>query len=167
MSRPSSFDSPNPYAPRPGDRDWGASPYSPYATVAPPPRRSWGCGWLLLLVALLGGVPLICCGICGGVVVLGLEVVEGEIVADLNTDPIVQEHLGEVKSAELHMWDSIMEEINHPTGDNEDSWYVFDVEGTKGKGRIIGKSVTNEQDLEELHDGRLILPGGQEIKLSK
>jgi hypothetical protein len=170
MSGPSGYGSPNPYSSNPGGNpDWGASPYSPYAQKPdnPPPQRSWGCGWMLLLVALVGGVPLLCCGMCGGVVMIGLEVVEEEIVADLNTDPIVQQHLGDVKSAELHLWDSLMEEIKNPTGDDEDSWYVFDVEGSKGKGRIIGKSVTNDSDMEELHDGRLILPDGQEFELSK
>ena len=169
MSGPSGFGPTNSYQPgAPGGPNWGASPYNPYAAQPiEPPRRSWGCGWILLLVALLGGMPLVCCGACGGVVMLGLDVVEDEIVADLNTDPVIRQHLGEVKSAELHLWDSIMEEVKHPTAEDEDSWYVFDVEGARAKGRVIGKSVTNQNDEEELHEGRLILKGGQEFKLSK
>jgi hypothetical protein len=98
---------------------------------------------------------------------LGLEVVEDEIVADLNSDPVIQQHLGEVKSAELHLWDSIMEELNHPTADDEDSWYVFDVEGAKANGRVIGKSVTNEDDMEELQRRAADPEGGAGIQASK
>lgn len=169
MSGQPAFSQPNPYHPgATGSQDWGASSYGPYPFQPPaPPRRSWGCGWILLLAAVLGGVPLICCGACGGVLMMGMELVEEEIARDLKTDPVIQQHLGEVKSVELHLWDSIMEEINHPTADDEESWYAFDVEGTKAKGRVVGKSVTNEDGEEELREGRLLLPGGQEFKLSK
>src|SRR5687768_16576605 len=165
MSSPGGFDPAKPYRSSTSEPTWGASPYSQFAQP-PKPSGSWGCWWMVLLL----GVPLaglVCCGLCGGVVHLGLELVEEEIVANLNRDPVIQEHLGEVKSAELDLWDSIREEIKNPTGEDEDSWYVFDVVGTKATGRVIGKSVANDSDVEELREGRLILADGTEVELSK
>ena len=161
--------SPNPYSPSGNNPDWGASPYRPPDGFSPyqPPRQSRSWLWILLGVGgLLLALPVscICCG--GAIMHLGFEMVEAEIVDDLNTDPIIQQHMGHVESAEMHFWDSLMEDIKDPNED-EDSWYVFDIKGAKGKGRVIGKSITNDDDVEELRDGRLLLPDGREVKLSK
>jgi hypothetical protein len=167
--QPGYSSAPNPYDPSGKNPDWGASPYRPPDGFSPypPPRRSWAWLWILLGV---GGVILlvpVCCLGCGiAFVNFGFEVVEAEIVDDLNADPIIQQHLGTVESAEIHFWDSMMEDIKDPN-DDEDTWYVFDIQGTKGKGRVIGKSITNAADVEELREGRLLLPDGREVKLSK
>ena len=150
--------SPNPYDP--SSTVWGPPAYQP-------PRHRGSCLWIALgLVGLLVAAPLCCLG-CGGMLLhFGFDAVEKEIADDLNTDPIIQQHLGRVESAELHLWDSFEEDMENPS-DDDDSWYVFDVVGAKGKGRVIGKSITNAEDLEELREGRLILPDGREFPLSK
>jgi hypothetical protein len=164
MSYPSDFGPPNPYRPSATKPpDWAASPYGPY----PPPRRSSGCFWALLAGGILGA-SLLCCGACGGLVFFGLELIEDEIADSLKDDPVIQEHLGEVSSVELNMWESLREEMKNPTEADEESWMAFDVKGSKGSGRVVGKSVTNpETDLEELKEGRLRLPDGRELPLSQ
>jgi hypothetical protein len=112
-------------------------------------------------------LPLCCLGCGGAFMHFAFEIVEAEIVDDLNTDPIIQQHLGRVESAEIHFWDSLLEDMKHPDDDDENSWFVFDVQGNKGKGRVIGKSITNAANAEELHEGRLQRPDGSEVKLSK
>jgi hypothetical protein len=172
MSYQSGFPSdPNPYRPSAQQPDWGASPYRPpdlAGTGYPPPRPSRTWLWILLGIGgLILAVPLCCLGCGGALMHLGFEAIEAEIVDDLNTDPVIQQHLGHVESAEMHFWDSLMEEVKNPSGDDEDSWYVFDLKGTKGKGRAIGRCITSAADVEELHEGRLLLPDGREVKLSK
>ena len=112
------------------------------------------------------GVGLVCCGICGGLGYFSMEVIEEEIAASLSENPVIQTHIGEVKNAEINLWDSIREEIRNPTDGEDESWLVVNVEGTKGKGRVIGKSVTNpDTEREELREGRLELPSGQSVSL--
>ncbi len=157
----------NPYDSSHVGPQWGVNPYS-FPPGYEPPRRSRSWLWILLGIGGLVVVAPLCCLGCGGLLLhFGFEVVEGEIVADLNTDPIIQQHIGQVVSAEIDLWDSFQEDMKNPVEDDEESWYVFDIQGTKNRGRVIGKSVTNDDDLEEFRDGRLILPSGLIVKLSK
>ena len=151
---------PNAYAP-PG---YGNNPYgNPYGDPRfgpPPPKPSrW---WLWLLLGG-GGVLLLCCCGCFGLVYFGFNLIEQELTPQLQNDPVVQEHIGTVESVEF----DFMKSITEAESSGDDDALVFHVEGSKGSGDVIGRSVTGPDGVEHLEGGVLRLPSGEEYELSE
>ncbi|MGV3605903.1 MAG: hypothetical protein ACO1RA_05810 [Planctomycetaceae bacterium] len=131
----------------------------------PPPQKSnfWMIFFVVVLVLLL-----ICCG-CGGAVVwftyTGVQQVAGaiggEVVKPYQNDPAVQEHIGNIQSANMNFTESANE--SQKAGGKNEGVLVFDVVGDKGKGKIIGRPSQDGQ--EQLLDTKLVLPNGQEFSI--
>lgn len=158
-SPPGGFGSaPNAYQP-PGYGNPYGDPRFPHG---PPPRKSrW---WLWLLLGGGGAIALLCCG-CVGLMMFGFNVIEQEVTAQLKSDPVVQEHLGEVQSVEFDFMQSIEETQARGGGDDES--LVFHVKGTKGTGDVIGRTETGPDGQERLTNGILRLPSGEEFELTQ
>ena len=152
---------PNAYAPPNFGHNPYANPYGdPRFPQRPPPSGSRWWLWLLL-----GGMGMLFCLCCGGaaLVYFGFNIIEQELTPQLENDPVVQEHIGEVQSVEFDFMKSIDE--NETGGDAEA--LVFRVEGTKGSGHVIGRSETGPDGVEHLTGGILRMPNGEEYQLSE
>lgn len=106
---------------------------------------------LLVLGLVFGSIGVACAG-CAGLVWWGWGQMEEEIVAQIRTNPVVLEHVGEVRSCEMDLAASLDEE--------EVEVFWFDVAGAKGEGRIWVRSVTRDDGAEEVVAGELRTSAG-------
>ena len=145
---------------QPGQPGFG-NPYSDYAQLVPPPKKSKTWLWILLIV---GGLALAVCLACGGLIYVtfteGVEVFEQELIARLNSDPAAQKHLGTVQSVKFDLLASTKE-----TNENDgDQVFLFHVKGSQGSADLVG--VPDHSGTQGITDARLILPSGEEVDLS-
>lgn len=135
---------------------------NPFGTTSssyqqPKPSNTWL--WVLLGI---GGVSLLLCLGCGGfgyfAMSKGFEVFEQNLQANLSTNPVAQQHLGEIQSVKMDFWAGVKE-----TEERGKQTMLFKVVGSKGSAEVIGdqppaggQAVTNPI---------LRLPGGEEIPL--
>jgi hypothetical protein len=136
----------NPYAP-----PMGAPPYPPAA-----PRKSGKrLGWI---IAGVGGLSiLLCCGGIAGLAYFGMGLVATEVRNLVREHPVVVEHIGEIQTIKLNFTET-------GAADDADT-FVYDLTGTKGRGVLTAKHVTNAAGDEELVSGTLRLPNGEEYDL--
>lgn len=125
----------------------------------PPRKRS---PWLIVLIILLvvgGGGIAICCG--GGYFAMqkGLDVFAESVKEDLRNDPVIRQQLGEVQSVEMDFSASAQ------ASQGDQQVMVFDVEGTKGSGRVRGEVMKSDPNQVRLENARLELPDGSTHEL--
>ena len=143
------FSDPNPFeAPRQPGR---FGEYSPQ----PPPQGKKSSSMIILIVLAVvgGGFFLLCCGGSVGVVMLGMDIAEAEVEAQLRDNPVLRDKLGEMQSCQTNFARSVAE--------NDDDTFVYEVEGTKGSGTL---TVTTDWD-DQITFAKLRLPDGEEIVL--
>lgn len=87
----------------------------------------------------------------------GLQIVTTEIEDQLSGNPILQEHIGEVQSFEMD-W-------SRSFADEDDDTFIYQVQGTKGEGRVTVKHITGEDGNEVILSAQLRLPSGETIDL--
>jgi len=131
------------------------NPFGPAPTYQPPKKSN---AWLWILLGV-GGVVVLSCVCCGGFMMFGFNLVGKQIIAQLNSDPTAQQHLGTVSSASMDFV-AIGEANKNKAGGRQ--YMVFDVKGSKGSGKVKAVQTPGAQSFE---DATLILPGGQEVKL--
>ncbi|QDT63394.1 hypothetical protein [Calycomorphotria hydatis] len=121
----------------------------------PEPRNSGGGGGkgcmivsIILGVLVLGGVAVVAC--CGGLVFFGINTIGEELVVEIEDDPAILEHIGDVEEVSFHWNDSINNEA--PT---------FTLKGSKGDGKIVlaGEDMQNPDGI------TLVLDSGDEFEL--
>lgn len=140
----------------PNQPGFGPSQFGQQPAPYQQPKSSKAWLWILLGV---GGVGLLACCGCGGLIVLGLGVVGEQLIAQLNADPIAQQHLGSVTSATPDVI-ATGEEGQKAPGK---SVMVFNVVGEKGSAKVVVEQAPGQQ---HFRNGRLILPSGEDIPLS-
>lgn len=105
---------------------YGPQPY------APPPKKGMSTGKILLIVfGSIGGLALLCCGGCVGIMFVGFGEMETQLKSQYGNDPVVQEHLGGFTEVDY----SFKGSIDESQGGTQNM--VFDVKGPKGSGRIL------------------------------
>jgi hypothetical protein len=139
------------------DFDPSARRVDPYGPPQPPPRRSSSGCWIWAIVAGAGFLLLMCCGGGALLVGFGLQIVTTEIEDQLSGNPILQEHIGEVQSFEMD-W-------SRSFADEDDDTFIYQVQGTKGEGRVTVKHITGEDGNEVILSAQLRLPSGETIDL--
>lgn len=117
------------------------------------PRRRWpfiilGIGLGMVLMAVIAVV---------GLGVYGWGLFNEQVIAAMNQNAVIVEHLGQVRDAELDL---------AATSDvpGED-FFVYKAVGTKGTGIVTGEFVTVDADHEEIASGTLELPDGRKFDL--
>ncbi|HZL90088.1 MAG TPA: hypothetical protein VFB96_17095 [Pirellulaceae bacterium] len=146
-------------------------PLNPYASLGgsgvtqPPPRRSSALWWVL---GIGGGVVLLLCcgcGVAGYFSFTGvMGFMEGMVKEQFKDDPVIVEHIGEIKTVKTNFTATGEEKQRNPQpGRNV---LVFDVTGTKGSGQIVGTQVQAPEQGLILENARL-RKNGQEFPLSK
>jgi hypothetical protein len=146
-------------------------PLNPYASLggqgmSQPPKRGTSV-WLWVLGIGGGVVLLLCCG-CVGLGYFGFTGIMGfmgdMVKQQIENDPVIVEHIGEVKSVTVNYTDTGKEKQNNPQpGRNV---LVFDVQGTKGSGQVVGTQVQAPEPGLVLENARL-RKDGKEYPLSK
>ncbi len=117
------------------------------------PRRRWP---FIILGIGLGMVLTVAIAVVG-LGVYGWGLFNEQVIAAMNENAVIVEHLGEVREAEL---DAIAT-ANVPGED----FFVYKAIGTKGTGIVSGEFVTVDADHEEIASGTLELPDGRKFDL--
>ncbi|TWU56548.1 hypothetical protein Poly51_24590 [Rubripirellula tenax] len=114
-----------------------ANPNAPGNSAAygqTPPKKSNAKFWLLGcgLTGLIG--MLVCCG--GGLFVtqMGMSMMAGEFQKQLDGNPVIVEHIGDINSMSMSFSDTITAAQNADGGSEE---LAFTIEGTKGSGVVM------------------------------
>lgn len=137
---------------------------NPYAPSTPPavPKKS------NVLVYVLGGIGVLClvlCLGCAGFMAYGFSwlgtAAAEQIKPALRADPVVQEHIGEISSLSTD-WVATSEEVQRAKREGGQRRIVFEIEGSKGKGTIIGAPKDNGNRL----NGELRMSTGETYPLS-
>lgn len=144
------------------DPQSGQNPYAPSSGMQPPPKKS-SYLWLYILLGVLGFFALGCCG-CVGLGMWGMGRVQDELgkvmLAQAGQNPVVQEKLGEVRSARMNFIESAQESEKNP---GQPGSLVFDVEGSKGSGKLV----VQQDGPEKLKFRELRLSSGETINLDE
>jgi hypothetical protein len=141
---------------------FGPSPYdptNPYSTLGGPPgmhppRKSNAWLWILGIGGGILGLGLLCCGCFGGLFYFGWGQMNEMVKQQIQNDPVIQEHIGEVYSVSANVMATGQEvQANPPPpGDNV---LVFDVKGSKGSGQLVGTQLEQPAPGRFLRDMRL------------
>ena len=99
-----------------------------------PPKKGKGCLIGCLLIGLVG--LLVCCG--GGYFLFsaGMSISGEALTAQIQDDPSIREHIGEIESASFS-FSGTMEEAQSAQAEGGQPGAVFEIEGSKGSGRLI------------------------------
>lgn len=128
------------------------TPFPPSDPLARREPKPAGRNWILLLVLAGGLMFLLCCGGLGGLAFFGWSIFTGKAQAVLQNNPVVQEHIGEIREMKFDF---------AATGNEPgDDVLVIHVTGTKGSGTVTVKLVTNDVGGEEL-SGTLRMSTGE------
>jgi hypothetical protein len=100
-------------------------------------------------VVTLGGVLLV--GGLGALFVFGGSVIEEQVAADLEDNPVLAEHVGDGRTFDIQWVQSGM----HPDNDT----FIFRVTGRKGSGVITAKCITVSAEEEDVTEGTLTVAG--------
>lgn len=109
-----------------------------------------GCGCLAMMV--------LCCGICSGLAYFGLDQLQAEVQTELQNNPVVKEHIGEIQKVEMQ-WVETFE-------NGDDDVYVMRLIGEKASGKVTVKlKDVGIDEHEEIESGTLVLDNGDEFEL--
>ncbi|MEC9095050.1 MAG: hypothetical protein VX776_00375 [Planctomycetota bacterium] len=112
---------------------------------------------VILILVLVGGFFLICCGGLGGLTYFGLDIVSSEVENQVRNHPTIKSEIGEIKSFDMSLTKS--------AHIREDDVFVFDVQGTKGDGEVTAKIFTNSEGMEEIIRASLKTSTGRTMSL--
>ena len=127
---------------------------------APPPKSKKGCLIAVVVVFLL--MFLVCCG--GGVAVFyfGSNALGEVVVSQVENDPAIVEHIGEVESCSLDFGATAKAaESAEQAGDQTP--IAFEIKGSKGEGTLLLMQEAGNQ--EAFNSGTLVLPNDERIPL--
>lgn len=142
------------------------TPQTPLAPPPPPQGRasllSSNRGKILacaLVAAALGAVAIGILFVSGAFFVgkMGLDLMAEQVRTEVQDNPVILEHVGEIEEIETDLGASANE-----AGANV---FVFDVVGSMGSGRLTVNTVTVSAEREEVNWGRLRLESGEEHDL--
>lgn len=115
-----------------------SSPNNPFdgpgnRTEAPPQRKSNVWLWVLGIVGVLGLLVILgCCGSVFFAYQFGAGMIGEQVKSELRGNPVVQEHIGDIESAEMNLTATAQETQDQPGGES----IVFDLEGSKGSAKV-------------------------------
>lgn len=122
-----------------------------------PPKKSKTKFWLLGcgITGLLG--ILVCCG--GSILMtqFGLNVLAGEFQKQLDGNPVIVEHVGDIQSFSMSWGDTIKAAQNAESNGEE---LAFAISGTKGSGRVLIQQ-DGSGDGTGMHSATLVMDDGQ------
>lgn len=125
-------------------------------------RSGEGSGKLIIGILVGGGLALLIC--CGGAVFFGVGLfgygfseITRQVQVEIEDNPVIVEHIGEISSFEHDMGMSLDEP-------GEDT-FVFHISGDKGSGTLRADCITIDADHEDVPRGELIMDSGESYQL--
>ncbi|WP_372725529.1 hypothetical protein [Novipirellula sp.] len=132
------------------------NPNSRFAGQQPPPPQSNTWKWvigIILGVCVVGG--LVCCGGAYFMFRMGQGMMADMITQEVAANPVIQEHIGEIQSAELNL------AATGEAGQNEPGTLAFDIVGSKGSGVLeIKQDPSNNGNGISIRSAELVMPDG-------
>ncbi|MBL8891001.1 MAG: hypothetical protein JNL67_13550 [Planctomycetaceae bacterium] len=122
------------------------------------PKKSNPMKVVLIVFGMVAAMGLLCCVGVGGLAYFELRNMAEEVKVELAAVSEIKEHIGDIRSFRTDYSASFEYE--------DADTYVYDIEGTKGNGRVQVQHITGPSGKEVLVSGELILPDGQVIPLS-
>jgi hypothetical protein len=135
------------------DEEYPRPPRKVRKTEPASAARSKWIPWAIGIGLFLG---IGCCSGTLGVVYLGWQLVEDELLVQLRDNPKIREHLGELKSLDLDVSKSLA---------TKEDVSVFAAVGTTGTGELTVTHETDNAGDEQILDAKLRLPDGQVIQV--
>ena len=130
------------------------------AAQAPPPKSKKGC--LIAVVVAFLILFLVCCGGGGAVFYFGTSALGQVVIVQVENDPAIVEHIGEVESCSLDFGATAKAaESAEQAGDQTP--IAFEIKGSKGEGTLLLMQEAGNQ--EAFNSGTLILPNDKRIPL--
>lgn len=114
-----------------------------------------------LILGIVGAIvavgALFCCG--GGILLMrfGFDIMTVEVRDALAARPEVRENIGDIESLELNFVRS--------STNNDDETFVYDIEGSKGKGFVTVKQQTLDDGSEAILSAELTMSDGRKIPI--
>lgn len=96
-----------------------------------------------------------CCVLCSGALVLGLNFSGEQVGLAVEDEPAVREHIGNITGGSMKFWRSVMA--------TETELYIFAIEGDRGRGEVWADESADGDRYENV---RLVLPDGTKHPLS-
>lgn len=124
-------------------------------TPAAEERKSSSCLVIGLIVGGLAGVFLLCGGCCIGSFYFRASSVAADVETDLQDNPVMLEHIGEVESVEADFGSLV----------STDGRYVFHVTGSQNSGTITADCVDSGDGVFHVMWGELKLDNGEVYEL--
>jgi len=131
----------------------GPAPLPPPPPV-PAPRRSSG---MPLWAMLLAGLVVVIAAAVGGLAWWGWQAFEQQAVVAMAADPVIAEHIGQIRSTEFD-WTMTSSEPDEDT-------FAFHLKGERGSGTVVARFITEDADNEIIDGGVLIMQDGSRIPL--
>jgi hypothetical protein len=153
------FDNPNAVQGPAVNQGGGQQTYGQDDFAQPPPKKGGkglliGCG----IVGLLG--VLVCCGGVAMVGVWGPGIAGDAVRPEVENSATVIEHIGEIESMSLNFSATVEEAQSVEPG--QQGLMVFDVQGTKGGGKIVAQQSPTSQGIDS---AVLVLPSGERLPI--
>lgn len=130
--------------------------YPPQPPGYGPPSGPKSGSKVKIILALVIGGGLLCSGVLTLVVWLGLGMVQDDVASQLETHPVLLEHVGTVQEFKMNAMASL-------DYDDTNIW-VYDVQGTLGDCVVKARSIS-KQDREEVQWAKMELPDGRTFVL--
>lgn len=132
-----------------------------------PPKKKSILPIVLIVLGIVVVLPTICCGVIGYMMYSGVNKAMGaaaeQMVSELKGSPAMQEHIGEVQSAQMNIMESTRRIEAAKKAGNDDPLFIVDVQGTKGKGKVILRNIQGNS-----YDSAVLeLPDGQTFPLKE
>ncbi|MBT2115754.1 hypothetical protein KK141_08490 [Dyella sp. LX-66] len=129
----------------------GPAPLPPPPVPTPPRKRV--PLWLILLGSLIVAIV----AAVGGLAWWGWLAFEKQAVVAMAADPVIAEHIGNIRSSEFD-WTLTSSEPDEDT-------FAFHLKGERGSGTVVARFITEDADSETIDGGVLIMQDGSRIPL--
>lgn len=143
---------------------------NPYAASTPPTAPKKSNTLLYVLGGIAAFVIIGCCG-CGGLMWWGgtaaLQVAANQVKPQLAADPVIQEHVGNLQTAEISVQAYISEAGKNPRHQQAGRDIAIKVKGDKGSGLVVCKIDQSNPGQPRVVNGELVLPSGESYPLSQ
>lgn len=141
---------------------------NPYATSSQPTAPKKSNVLLYVLLGLGGAAILACCG-CGGAMYFtmqfGLSQAAAQLKPQLQSDPVVQEHVGDISDLGMNIMATGTEAQKNPNQAKGEEKIVFDIKGSKGSGQVVGQMDQGAGQV-RLRNAELRMSSGETFQLS-
>ncbi|MFG0263071.1 MAG: hypothetical protein ACF788_11820 [Novipirellula sp. JB048] len=138
------------------DNPFEPNPNSRFATQEGPPPKNDVWKWVLGILAVLGLLgAVVCCG--GGYVMyrMGKGMIAEQVKHELGVNPIIQEQIGEIQSADLNFT------ATAEVGQEKPGVLVFDLVGSEGTAVLeIQQDPTAPGEGLSIRTAELVMPDG-------